>query len=311
MNSYLLEGSDHLTVTNIISKIITTEKFNSIPINNYDMDSVPLDNALEDLDTYGFFQDKKIIVISNFDNLKFDDNLDSIEHLFKYLKSPSEDNLLFIVCNKIDDRKKIYKDLKKIMSYQKIDIDAESFIKEQLASYKLEAGVVRLISDLCQNDISKIYNECLKLKCFKIDDKLIAKDDVNSLVTKKLSQLNELSFSLIRLMAEKDKRGALRTYNELLEYQFEPLSIIGLLESQFRLMYQIKVLSKDGLNNDEIAKKLGEKSSYRIKKVREVTKFYSKKEILDIFIKLSDIDFKIKTSIADPVFLLQLFILNM
>lgn len=311
MNNYLLEGSDHLTITNIISKIITTEKFNSIPINNYDMDSVLLDNALEDLDTYGFFQDKKVIVISNFDNLKVDDNLDSIEHLFKYLKSPSKDNLLFIVCNKIDDRKKVYKDLKKIMSYQKIDIDAESFIKEQLASYKLEAGVIRLISDLCQNDISKIYNECLKLKCFKIDDKVITKDDVNSLVTKKLSQLNELSFSLIRLMAEKDKRGALRTYNELLEYQFEPLSIIGLLESQFRLMYQIKVLSKDGLNNDEIAKKLGEKSSYRIKKVREVTKFYSKREILDIFIKLSDIDFKIKTSIADPVFLLQLFILNM
>lgn len=311
MNSYLLEGSDHLTVTNIISKIITTEKFNSIPINNYDMDSVPLDNALEDLDTYGFFQDKKVIVISNFDNLKFDDNLDSIDHLFKYLKSPSKDNLLFIVCNKIDDRKKIYKDLKKIMSYQKMDIDAESFIKEQLASYKLEAGVVRLISDLCQNDISKIYNECLKLKCFKIDDKFITKDDVNSLVTKKLSQLNELSFSLIRLMAEKDKHGALKTYNELLEYQFEPLSIIGLLESQFRLMYQIKVLSKDGLDNDVIAKKLGEKSSYRIKKVREVTKFYSKSEILDVFIKLSDIDLKIKTSIADPVFLLQLFILNM
>lgn len=311
MNSYLLEGSDHLTVTNIISKIITTEKFNSIPINNYDMDSVPLDNALEDLDTYGFFQDKKVIVISNFDNLKFDDNLDSIEHLFKYLKSSSKDNLLFIVCNKIDDRKKIYKDLKKIMSYQKIDIDAEDFIKEQLASYKLEAGVIRLISDLCQNDISKIYNECLKLKCFKIDDKFITKDDVDSLVTKKLSQLNELSFSLIRLMAEKDKHGALKTYNELLEYQFEPLSIIGLLESQFRLMYQIKVLSKDGLNNDEIAKKLGEKSSYRIKKVREVTKFYSKSEILDVFIRLSDIDLKIKTSIADPVFLLQLFILNM
>lgn len=311
MNSYLLEGSDHLTVNNIISKIIATEKFDSIPINNYDMDSVPLDNALEDLDTYGFFQDKKVIVISNFDNLKFDDNLDSIEHLFKYLKSSSKDNLLFIVCNKIDDRKKIYKDLKKIMSYQKIDIDAEDFIKEQLASYKLEAGVIRLISDLCQNDISKIYNECLKLKCFKIDNKFITKDDVNSLVTKKLSQLNELSFSLIRLMAEKDKHGALKTYNELLEYQFEPLSIIGLLESQFRLMYQIKVLSKDGLNNDEIAKKLGEKSSYRIKKVREVTKFYSKSEILDVFIRLSDIDLKIKTSIADPVFLLQLFILNM
>lgn len=311
MNSYLLEGSDHLTVNNIISKIIATEKFDSIPINNYDMDSVPLDNALEDLDTYGFFQDKKVIVISNFDNLKFDDNLDSIEHLFKYLKSSSKDNLLFIVCNKIDDHKKIYKDLKKIMSYQKIDIDAEDFIKEQLASYKLEAGVIRLISDLCQNDISKIYNECLKLKSFKIDNKFITKDDVNSLVTKKLSQLNELSFSLIRLMAEKDKHGALKTYNELLEYQFEPLSIIGLLESQFRLMYQIKVLSKDGLNNDEIAKKLGEKSSYRIKKVREVTKFYSKSEILDVFIRLSDIDLKIKTSIADPVFLLQLFILNM
>ena len=49
-------------------------------------------------------------------------------------------------------------------------------------------------------------------------------------------------------MAEKDKHGALKTYNELLEYQFEPLSIIGLLESQFRLMYQSKVLYNEGLS---------------------------------------------------------------
>lgn len=311
MNNYLLEGSDHLTITNIISQIIETEKFNKITISNYDMDIMSLDKALEDLDTYGFFQDKKIVVISNFDNLKFDDNEDSLNHLLKYLKSPFKDNLLFIVCSKIDDRKKIYKDLKKLMSYKKVEINTEKFIREQLSSYKLENGVVNLISDLCQDDISKIYNECLKLKCFKADDGLISKDDVNSLVTKKLSQLNELSFSLIRYMAEKDKRMALKTYNELLEYQFEPLSILGLLESQFRLMYQIKVLSRDGLNNDEIANRLGEKSSYRIKKVGEVTRFYSKDEILDMFIKLADIDFKIKTSIADSTFLLQLFILNM
>lgn len=311
MNNYLIEGIDHLIISNKISEITKKNNFDQVPISNYDMDETTLDNALEDLDTYSFLQEKKVVVISNFDSLKLEENENSINHLIKYLQNPLESNLLFITCKKLDDRRKINKELKKLLNYEKIEINSLTYIKQQFKSYELENGVLELINELCQNDISKINNECQKLKNYKINEKIITKEDVNNLVSKKLSQLNELSFSLIRQLAEKNKSMALKTYNELLEYQFEPLSIIGLLESQFRIMYQIKALEKEKLNNDEIAQKLGEKSSYRIKKVREVTKFYSKSEILDIFIKLSDIDFKIKTSIADPVFLLQLFILNM
>lgn len=311
MNNYLIEGIDHLIISNKISEITKKNNFDQVPISNYDMDETTLDNALEDLDTYSFLQEKKVVIISNFDSLKFEENENSINHLIKYLQNPLESNLLFITCKKLDDRRKINKELKKLLNYEKIEINSLTYIKQQFKSYELENGVLELINELCQNDISKINNECQKLKNYKINEKIITKEDVNNLVSKKLSQLNELSFSLIRQLAEKNKSMALKTYNELLEYQFEPLSIIGLLESQFRIMYQIKALEKEKLNNDEIAQKLGEKSSYRIKKVREVTKFYSKSEILDIFIKLSDIDFKIKTSIADPVFLLQLFILNM
>lgn len=311
MNNYLIEGIDYLTISDKIAEITQKNNFYEVPVNNYDMEESSLDNALEDLDTYSFLQEKKVIVISNFDSLKLEENEKKVNHLIKYLQNPLESNLLFITCKKLDDRRKANKELKKLLNYEKIEINSSNYIKQQLKSYELENGVLDLINELCQNDISKIKNECQKLKNYKISEKVITKEDVNNLVSKKLSQLNELSFSLIRQLAEKNKSMALKTYNELLEYQFEPLAIIGLLESQFRIMYQIKVLEKERLNNDEIAQKLGEKSSYRIKKVKELTRFYNKNEILDILIRLADIDYKIKTTNTDSTFLLQLFILNM
>ena len=119
----------------------------------------------------------------------------------------------------------------------------------------------------------------------------------------------EITFQFSRALAEKDKKSALILYQELLNYKIEPLSIIGLLASQFRIMYQVKSLEEKIMRNDEIASSLKEKP-YRITKTRELTRYYSKKEILDLMIKLEDIDLKIKTTSVDANTLVQLFILN-
>ena len=65
------------------------------------------------------------------------------------------------------------------------------------------------------------------------------------------------------------------------------------------------------MSDSEIAKTLGEKSDYRIKKTREVTKYYSEKELLKLMIDLSDIDLKCKSSDVDPNYLIEVFLLNL
>lgn len=307
MNNYLIEGSDYISINNKISEIIKKNDFSDASISKYDLSEGLLDDALEDLNTYGLFSDKKIVIINNFD--KMDPLLNNIEELLKYVENSSSLNLLFVVSDKYDDRKKIIKDLKKKMEFIKISTDSVEFTKSCLEGYKIENGVINLLVNNTLGDVTRLYNECNKLKTYKINDKYISKDDVEELSFKKLGDSTEITFQFSRALAEKDKKSALILYQELLNYKIEPLSIIGLLASQFRIMYQVKSLEEKNMRNDEIASSLKEKP-YRITKTRELTRYYSKKEILDLMIKLEDIDLKIKTTSVDANTLVQLFILN-
>lgn len=307
MNNYLIEGNDYISVNNKISEIIKKNDFSDASISKYDLSEGLLDDALEDLNTYGLFSDKKIVIINNFD--KMDPLLNNIEELLKYVENSSSLNLLFVVSDKYDDRKKIIKDLKKKMEFIKISTDSVEFTKSCLEGYKIENGVINLLVNNTLGDVTRLYNECNKLKTYKINDKYISKDDVEELSFKKLGDSTEITFQFSRALAEKDKKSALILYQELLNYKIEPLSIIGLLASQFRIMYQVKSLEEKKMRNDEIASSLKEKP-YRITKTRELTRYYSKKEILDLMIKLEDIDLKIKTTSVDANTLVQLFILN-
>lgn len=306
-NNYLIEGSDYISINNKISEIIKKNNFSDASISKYDLSEDLLEEVIEDLNTYGLFSDKKIVIINNFD--KMDPDINRVEELLKYVENSSSLNLLFVVSDKYDDRKKIIKDLKKKMEFIKVSSDPMEFTKNCLKGYKVEDGVITLLVNNTLGDISRLYNECNKLKIYKINDKYISKEDVLELAVKKLGDSTDITFQFSRSLAEKDKKKALSLYQELLDYQIEALSIIGLLASQFRIMFQVKVLEEENMRNDEIAKTLNEKS-YRITKTRELTSYYSKKELLDLMIKLEDIDLKIKTTSVDANTLVQLFILN-
>ena len=77
-----------------------------------------------------------------------------------------------------------------------------------------------------------------------------------------------------------------------------------------RIIYQVKILENRRMSDREIASVLEEKE-FRIKKTRELTKYYSEKEIRNLIISLEDIDLKMKTTDIDSKNLLELFITNM
>ena len=310
MNNYLLETNDFTALKTEIDKIIKKEKFTDALTSTYDAKELQLENALEDLDTYGFLSDKKVIIINNIDGINQEDEEKNLKHLYKYLENPNPDNLLIITASKLNNTLKVTKELKKKMNYSSVEINPENFIKNELKDYTLETGVIKLLVEYCKNDITKIENECKKLKTFNFETKKISKSDIEELVIEKLGDEQELTFSFSRSLAEKNKKEALRKYKELLDYQIEPIAIVGLLASQIRIIYQVKTLSNQNLSPYDIAKMLGEKSDYRVKKTKELIRYYSEQELLDLMKTLSDMDIQMKTSDIDPNSLIELFILN-
>ena len=311
MNNYLLESLDSLSLQKEREKIIHSEGFDSATISLYDMEESILDNALEDLDTYSFLSEKKVIIIHKIEVLKQDDNKSQIDHLLKYLDNPNPNNLLIIDANKLNNTYKLTKELKKKCKYQLVEYDDKSFIKSQLSGYSIDTKAINLLCDYCLGDFSKITNECAKLREYKYDEKKITNKDIEDLVERKLGDSRDLTFAFTKSLAERNKKDALIKFRESLDYNLEPISLIGLLASQIRIIYQVKIFSKEHYSDKEIQEMLEEKTTYRIKKTRELIHYYTEKELLQLMQQLHDMDFKLKTSDVDGIHLIEMFILNL
>ena len=310
MLNYLLESSDHLLLEKKIDSIIEKEKFQGEYRATYDLEEVALANALEDLDTYSFLSSKKVIIIKNIlSSLTLENEK---KHLIKYLENPSSDNLLIMTSDKMD-AKTFSKKLKslKTLEYQKLETNPVSFAKNILDGYKISNMDLSYLAELCNNDITKLNSECEKLMMYKIDTKEIAREDITNLVVNKLGDSNEILFSLAKAIMSKDKRQALKLYNDLKAYQIDANSIIGLMASQMKLVSQIKVLKEKNLNVSQIQQNLNLKSSYQVKKLSEYIYSYSYNDIKTFFNRLFDLDYSIKTGKVDSSNAIELLIINL
>lgn len=310
MLNYLLESSDHLLLEKKIDSIIEKEKFQGEYRATYDLEEVALDNALEDLDTYSFLSSKKVIIIKNIlSSLALENEK---KHLIKYLENPSSDNLLIMTSDKMD-AKTFSKKLKslKTLEYQKLETNPVSFAKNILDGYKISNMDLSYLAELCNNDITKLNSECEKLMMYKIDTKEIAREDITNLVVKKLGDSNEILFSLAKAIMSKDKKQALKLYNDLKVYQIDANSIIGLMASQMKLVSQIKVLKEKNLNVSQIQQNLNLKSSYQVKKLSEYIYSYSYNDIKTFFNRLFNLDYSIKTGKVDSSNAIELLIINL
>lgn len=307
-NNYLLEYSDTFSYSKQLEKIIKKEKFVGSMLSEYDLEEVELDIVLEDLDTYSFLTDKKIIVVKSVDML--DITQKKTEHFLKYLEDPDPNKLLIMSSTRLDARKKITKELKKFSEYMKLENDPFLVIKKELEDYKMENGVIQLIQEYTNNHLDAIKTECDKLKQYKFEEKEITKEDVEKICYKHIDDTTQLTFDLVRYISSINKKEALITYQKLYTYQIEDIQIIALLESQLRLLEQVGLLMDQNMRRNDIASFL-DVHPYRIEKTQELLRDLSKKEVDFLIKKLGDLDFNIKSGVYDIKKPLEMFILNL
>ena len=304
MNNYLIVYDDIYLLNSKIDEI-TSKDFKNITKSIYDLDEQDLDDALLDLDTYSFLADKKIVIIKNIENLNDDKKT---THLINYLNSPNNDNLLILTTTKFNGTKKINKTLKDKTNFIKLESDPITVIKNLLKDYKLEPGVINKISIYSNNNLDIIKTECDKLINYK-EDKNITVDDVEKLVVKHLGDSSNIIFDLVKYISSSDKKRALEQYKLLQEYNIDDIGLIGLIESQLRLLEQVSIYKKEGLYKDEIASKLNI-HPYRIQKTMELLSSTNITSINNLIKNLSEIDYKVKAGLIDSKDCILMYIIN-
>lgn len=310
MNTYIIESSDYVVINTKIDDILKKNRLTSDMIIKYDLIETPISTAIEDLDTYNFLSSNKVVVCDNAYFLTSNRPKGAVVHneelLEKYLKNPSSENILIMICDKIDTRKKLVKlvDKNNILGGE---IVIDDLIKSHLDDYKMDYKTIKYLIDYCDNDNERILNELEKLKCYKLEDKTITMDDINNIVIK---LTGDNIFSLIDSIVLKNRSKAYLITQELLDKGEDINKIIVMVSDQFRLMYQVKLLLKEGYNKDTIATKL-KVHPYRVKLAMEKGYNYSSKVLLTNLDYFFNLDYMIKTGNNNPKLVFELFLANL
>ena len=311
--NYLLYGLEKFLIDKEIKNIINKHKVEDINISKYDLEINTIKEILDDATTVSLFSSNKLIIIENsfiFSRVT-SKKIENVELLENYLKQDNKDVIIiFINSNeKLDSVKKIVKIIKekgKILEFNPLKNNT-STIKNMFDDYKLENGVIELLINRVGNNLDLLYQEIEKLKIYKIDDKTISKEDVLNLTT----EIIDIDiFKFIDDIINKNKKDAIKTYKELIKLNEEPIKIIALIASKFRLMYQASVLAKKGYTEDQISEILNV-HKYPVHLAIVAGYKYNPRILLKYLNDLSDLDIGIKTGEKDKELALELFILNL
>ena len=274
MNSYLIKSNAISLIDKKIDELIKELGFNDASITTYDLEEDSITSLIEDADTISFLTPSKVIIGKNLSNNNLDDK--NIKTLSKYLDNPNSDVLLIFVTTNIDTRKKSIKEVINKLSLVNISTDTKSIVKDILKGYDVEYRVINLLDEYYKDDLERLISETKKLALAFINTKKITYKEALDLLVKPLNKQDTLAFDLVREIALKDKKKALNIYNELLSYNIESYALFGLLESQYRLLYQVKVLNKRNISYNDIASIL-EVHPFRVKKTLELVRYYTLK----------------------------------
>ncbi len=307
MNNYLIKSNAISLIDKKIEELIKEKGFDSSSVTTYDLEEDSITSLIEDADTISFLTPNKVIIGKNLSNNNLDEK--NLKTLSKYLDNPNSDVLLILVTTNIDARKKIIKEVINKLSLVNISTDTKTLVKDILKGYDVEYRVINLLEEYYSEDLERLINETKKLALAFINNKKITYKDALELLVKPLNKQDSLAFDLVREIALKDKKKAVNIYNELLSYNIESYALFGLLESQYRLLYQVKVLNKRNISYNDMASIL-EVHPFRVKKTLELVRYYTLKEIRKLLKNLSDIDFKIKSGVYENNIVIDLLILN-
>lgn len=311
--NYLLYGTEKFLIDKEIKNIISKLKVDELNISRYDLEFNTIKEILEDANTVSLFSSNKLIIVDGaiiFNRVQ-SKKIDDLELLEEYLKNSNPDvTIIFIDRNeKIDSVKKIVKLIKEKGTIKEFNAlkNISSSVKNMFDDYNVSNDAINLLIDRVGKDLEIIYQEVEKLKIYKIEDKTITTKDIEDVT---VENINVDIFKFVDDIINKNKKSAITTYKELLKLNEEPIKIVALIASKFRLMYQASTLSKKGYTEGS-ASEILKVHKYPVHLAILSGYKYNPKVLLKYLNELADLDIGIKTGELDKELALELFILSL
>lgn len=274
--------------------------------------------VLDDADTLPMFSDHKAVVVKNAVFLTKTKALskEETEAFSRFLAHDRPESTLILVHDNdnIDTTKpyvKLLKEKGEFIRVKKLETAAfrqvvKDLIKEKglrLSYEAFEALIFRL-----DENLSNAYQEIEKLEIY---GKALNEEDIEALVSRPLD--NEV-FHLVNAIMDKNMKRAFSIWQDMMILNMEPLSFVGLIASQLRLMYQVALLNKEGYHREEMINLLTTMTPTinvsRVNRMLALSRKTSPDRILEVLNHLASLDQKSKMGLVDKKFGFELFLIE-
>lgn len=304
----LIYGED---TSRIQQKINALKKKHHIDtVVQYDALHDPQNEVLMEMDSFSIFDERKMIIVEQciFLSSKNSTSYDIVPFLER-ADDPSTILVLVYHGAKLDQRKKLVKQLiQKSEVYACITLDQQSqrtliheFLKKE--NLVMEPQAISWFSSHIGMDALRIESEIHKLKTYADHVNL---EDVRALI--KPEPIDDV-FKMVDALFQRSAIRFLAFYRNFRDQNMEPLAILGLLASQVRFLFQVRVCMDEGMDQDQIAGHL-KAHPYRVKLNMEKARSFQSEELLEKLNLLANLDQDMKMGKIDKDQGFENFILN-
>ncbi|MBM7584746.1 DNA polymerase-3 subunit delta [Bacillus pakistanensis] len=321
-NLYLLYGNESFLINETKQKILhngISEEELDFNFSLYDLEETPVETAIEDAETFPFMGERRIVVLQNPVFLTAEKKKEKVDHNIKkleeYISSPAPYTILVITApyEKLDERKKITKALKKnatVVEAKKLsEKELRTWVRERAAinRVQIDEEAIDLLLALAGTNLMMLTKELDKLSLFVSESNRIDSEVVERLTARSLEQN---IFALVDKVVHRRIEEALRIYYDLLKQNEEPIKILSVLAGQFRLIYQVKELSRRGYGQQKIAGFL-KVHPFRVKLAAGQAKHFTDEQLAYIIELLSQGDFDMKTGKQKKELIIEMFLFKL
>lgn len=305
---YVFLGNEINIIKRKIDSLIDELKIDNII--KYDYDNVSVDDILNEINYVDLFNEKKLLIVSNFTFKKMKDKEEKA--LSNYINHMN-DNVIILKCidEKLDSKKNIIKLLNekcKVIELVKMDYKTLHEYVTKIFSdnkKKITYNQIKNILSLCENDTDSVLNEVNKLLLYKLDSDTITDEDIDKVISR---NSEKEMFKLNDAVMNHNIPNMLESTKTLVSSGVDEVVIIDYLSKQFRTLYQIKIMSKN-TGAQTITSRLSI-NPFVFKKMLDVVGNFSEEKLLNIIYKLSDADISIKVDGLDKSKVLENFYLS-
>ena len=278
---YILHGNDSNRMKQKLASIKQKHDISQVLV--FDCNSSLQSDILAEMDSYSIFDEKKMLVLENATFLSSKDGTGYDVNAFIKRQDDSDTTIVVFSCpsEKLDKRKKAVKEMiaaSTVLSCLSLDDHSKREYVMNLCKEKqvqFDRDAFRWFLTRVGNDPLRIENEIEKCSIYASH---ITLEDVEALVAP------------------------------------EPMAIVGLLASQIRFLFQVRVCMEQGLSKNEIAQEL-HAHPYRVQVNQERAYDFDLDQLLDQLVQLATFDQEMKMGMVDKdegfeQFVLRLLIEN-